>query len=236
MILLQVHQWCVFFSLRRGGGGGLQSSRKGHGTAGGSGVWCGPDHPLCHHLLLTRPGYFVKKTLNKLKNRCRHERVNRANQRLIEAHRGQFVEGEEAEILRTSVLLLPQLHWRSSVQASCLHVEGQHQMKTAPSLASGLESHVWGVFPNYISFLCQQPSLGRPMPLWLLTLEGFLLHSWQEELFLKRGTTATTCNNDEQKLSDEGCSECDTSTVFIRNNTVFISIKYQPYLQVFAVS
>lgn len=82
------------------------------------------------------------------------------------------------------------------MQASYLHVEGQHQTKTALSFASGLESHVWGVFQNYVNSLCQQPSLGHPMPMWLLTLEGFLLHPREEELVLKSETTATTCNND----------------------------------------
>lgn len=47
-------------SHRRGGGGGVPRGRKGHGTAGGSGVRRGPDRPLRHHLLLTHPGNSVK--------------------------------------------------------------------------------------------------------------------------------------------------------------------------------
>lgn len=59
---------CVF-SLRRGGGGGVPCGREGHGTTRGSGVRRGPDHPLCHHILLTHPGDFVKQTLDVLMDR-----------------------------------------------------------------------------------------------------------------------------------------------------------------------
>lgn len=67
---------CVFLSLRRGGGGGVPRGREGHGTAGGSGVRRGPDHPLCRHLLLTRPGHSVRQTPleNELKDGRRDER------------------------------------------------------------------------------------------------------------------------------------------------------------------
>ena len=43
-----------------------------------------------------------------------------------------------------------------------LHVTEQRQAETAPSAASGLESHVSGCFQSYITSLCQQPSLGHP--------------------------------------------------------------------------
>lgn len=53
-------------------------------------------------------------------------------------------------------------HRGNSKQASCLRVREQHQVETAPSSASGLESHVFGCFQSSITSLCQQPSLGHP--------------------------------------------------------------------------
>lgn len=48
------------FPLRRSSGGGVPRGGEGHGPAGGAGVRRRPDHPLCHHLLLTHPGHSVK--------------------------------------------------------------------------------------------------------------------------------------------------------------------------------
>lgn len=61
----------------------------------------------------------------------------------------------------------------NSMQTGCLRVREQHQAETAPSSASGLESHVSGV-----TSLLRANSLlwDIQMPLWPLTLEGFLLH------------------------------------------------------------
>lgn len=45
---------------RRGGGRCVPGGWERHGTAAGPGVRCGPDHPLCHHLLLPHPGHPVR--------------------------------------------------------------------------------------------------------------------------------------------------------------------------------
>lgn len=51
---------CALLPLRCCRGRRVPRGRKGHGTAGGSGAWCGPDHLLCHHFLLTHPRHPVK--------------------------------------------------------------------------------------------------------------------------------------------------------------------------------
>lgn len=64
----------------------------------------------------------------------------------------------------------------NSIQAGCLRVREQHQAETAPSSACGLESHVLGVY-RVTSLVCANSLLWDIlMPLWPLTLEGFLLH------------------------------------------------------------
>lgn len=69
------------------------------------------------------------------------------------------------------------------MQAGCLHIKEQHQAETAPSSASGLKA-MFGVFSRVTSVLCANGLLWDiQMPLWPLTLEGFLLHLWRKDFF-----------------------------------------------------
>lgn len=88
----------------------------------------------------------------------------------------------------------------NSIQAGCLRVREQHQAETAPSSACGLESHVLGVY-RVTSLVCANSLLWDIlMPLWPLTLEGFLLHLLGKKtnvsFFLNKRQRATTCNDD----------------------------------------
>lgn len=71
--------------------------------------------------------------------------------------------GESAPQCLCSVTATTTLQRRgNSTQAGCLHVREQHQAETAPSSASGLESHVSGV-SRVTSLLCANSlSLGHP--------------------------------------------------------------------------
>lgn len=77
------------------------------------------------------------------------------------------------------------------MRAGGLRVGEQHQAETVPPSASGHESHVSGV--SRVTSLLRANSLlwDIQMPLWPLTLEGFLLHLLGREnpLFLKKKTT-----------------------------------------------
>lgn len=65
--------------------------------------------------------------------------------------------------------------------------ESSPKADTAASSASGLESHVVGVF-RVTSLLCANSLLWYiQMPLWPLTPEGFLLQSWEKtNLFFQK--------------------------------------------------
>lgn len=192
---------CVFSPLRRGGGGGVPGGREGHGTAGGSGVRRGPDHPLRHHLLLTHPRHPVKegkkKTLDELKDR-RWER-----RRLSSSSRPGLWRAEEAGIALdlwgwmqerappgVSALLLPQSHCSpegTQCRPACLCVGERHQAETAPSSASGRESHVCGCFQSNITVSCQQPFSGTSRCLcghWLWRLSVALVGGKKKPSFL----------------------------------------------------
>lgn len=188
---------CVLVSLRRSSGGGVPRGREGHGTAGGSGVRSGPDHPLRHHFLLARPGHSVKQDPRTSRRTDGETRATEPSRRLEGAHHGRvcgrrggrncsgpfFLRLDAREgappggVGPCSFTATITLQFRgNSIQAGYLCVGEQHQAETAPSSACRLESHVLGVY-RVTSLLCANSLLWDiQMPLWPLTLEGFLLH------------------------------------------------------------
>lgn len=75
------------FPLRRSSGGGVPRGGEGHGPAGGAGVRCGPDHPLCRHLLLTHPGHSVKRDPRQVEGQTPERRTGPETF-------GSFMEGD----------------------------------------------------------------------------------------------------------------------------------------------
>lgn len=202
-----------FSSLRCSGGGGVPRGGEGHGTTGGSGVRRWPDNPLCHHIFLTRPGHSVKRPLNKLKDRRRHKRsrwiepIRDLKKALVVA---AFVEAEEeAGMLWTfgagcstergresppmSLFCYCHIHRSpfSAIQRELNAGRLSSCHRAAPGgdgtiLSFWTESHVWGV-SRVTSLLCANGLLWDiQMPLWPLTLEGFLLHLWRKDFFQKK--------------------------------------------------
>ncbi len=196
-----------FFSPRRSGGGGVPRGREGHGTAGGSGVRRGPDHPLYRHILLAHPGHSVKQTLptgcgtdaeTREKQSSRSETfrcsswIGFLRERRQKCSGPLMLDAGERGRERPPVSLLCYCHNHTAIQrelnagrlSSCQ--ESSTRRRRRPSSASGLESHVSGV-SRVTSLLCANSLLWDiQMPLWPLTLEGFLLHLLGEKKKTKK--------------------------------------------------
>lgn len=189
-----------------------------------------------------------KKTLDELKDR-RWERT-----RLSSSSRPGLWRAEEAGIALdlwgwmqerappgVSALLLPQSHCSpegTQCRPACLCVGERHQAETAPSSASGRESHVCGCFQSNITVSCQQPFSGTSRCLcghWLWRLSVALVGGKKKTLFSSDDDLMISDRTKSRAVRGVWGSEDPKQCSSAKKNTLFFSVKHQPHLQIIII-